>query len=318
MNFQDIDPSLSPQERQARWQHLCRTGDITYQSVHRRKDGSEFPVDVTANLLAFEGNRYAISFVRDITAQVDAAKQLREMADVAKHANETKTQFLANMSHEIRTPMNAVIGLSHLTLNTDLTPRQRDYLTKIHSSAHSLLGVINDILDFSKIEAGKLDLHPESFDFQSAVEDIGQLLAAGAEDKGIDLIVRYAPDTPRYFIGDAARLRQVLLNLVGNAVKFTEKGYVRTRVEKRGDLEEAADIGLVITVEDSGIGIPAQYHAAIFEAAGMSNRYRVGWVEANALARETIRLAEAVVTNRDVVTGRVFSRLADAERWLAE
>jgi signal transduction histidine kinase/CheY-like chemotaxis protein/HPt (histidine-containing phosphotransfer) domain-containing protein len=195
--------------------------------------------------------------------QIKASEELREAKNAADSANRAKSEFLAMMSHEIRTPMNAIVGMTELIMSTPLTERQRHFASAIESSADALLTIINDILDFSRIEAGRLTIKPANFDMQELVEDLGQLMAPRAQAKGLELIVRYAPGTPRWLVGDGIRIRQVLTNLTGNAVKFTESGHVMVNVECTRISEGRA--ALVLKVTDTGIGIPSEAQAKIFE-----------------------------------------------------
>ncbi len=174
-----------------------------------------------------------------------------------------KSEFLATMSHEIRTPMNGVSGMATLLLDTPLDSEQREFVNTIKGSADSLLAILNDILDLSKVESGRLELERLPFDFERACADIVALLEPRARDRGLALELAYAADAPRRIVGDPARLRQVLVNLVGNAIKFTERGHVRIRVGAHAGTEHAA--ALRIEVEDTGIGIPPEAHARIFE-----------------------------------------------------
>ena len=200
----------------------------------------------------------------EVTEQKQAAIELAEAKQAADAANQAKGDFLANMSHEIRTPMNAILGLSDLCLRTDLTPKQQDYLSKIHSSATSLLGIINDILDFSKIEAGKLDMEAIPFEIDRVLDNLATVVTVKTQEKGLELLFSRDPDMPRVLVGDPLRLGQVLVNLVNNAVKFTEQGEIVVRMEATTVSND--DVTIQVSVRDTGIGMNEEQLGRLFQS----------------------------------------------------
>jgi len=224
-----------------------------------------------------DGYRWRSGFWQDITDIKLLQAQLAEARDAAEAANRAKSEFLARMSHEIRTPMNAIIGLSQLTLRAALAPRERDYLERTQRAAQSLLGVINDILDFSKVEAGKLGLEAIPFRLDEVLDNLDAVISIRASEKKLHYSCRVASGVPGVLVGDPLRLGQVLVNLVGNAVKFTEQGSVRVRVSA---LEHEADaVTLRFEVQDTGIGLTEAQRARMFEGffqADVSTSRRYG------------------------------------------
>jgi PAS domain S-box-containing protein len=229
-----------------------------FESVQRRKDGSRMFLEINASVIEFDGSRAIMSINRDITER-RRAEELRLAKEAAERTARAKAQFLANMSHEIRTPMAGVVGLTDLLLGTSLDEQQAEYARLIQSSSSALLRVIDDILDFSKIDAGKLAFEEVSFDLRTMLHEVVDLLRLAAVGNGTELTLRIADGVPDWVLGDPGRLRQVAMNLVGNAVKFTEGGTVNVEVEA---LQKDR---VRLLVRDTGIGIPHDAQGRLFE-----------------------------------------------------
>ncbi len=261
MNLRVFDLNTLSRDEVAAEMARARSEKRTYfQFQHRLASGDVRDVEVLTGPIIVRGKSLLYSLVRDVTRRVEAEVRLKRAMQAAETSSRAKGEFLANMSHEVRTPMNGILGMLQLLEGTPMDEQQREYLTMALDSGRSLLQVINDILDLSRVEAGKMELVREAFSLKQLLDGIMTLFSRRADEKGITIGYDLDKELGPVYIGDQGRIRQVLLNLVGNAVKFTEQGRVDVRVRPWSE-----GPGLLFEVQDSGIGIPEDRHQAIFE-----------------------------------------------------
>jgi PAS domain S-box-containing protein len=249
-----------------------RDGSCRFEWIHCRLDGEHFWADVTVSVIQIRGRQHFLVVLRDISDLKRAESQLTELNEalarqirVSDAATEAKSAFIANMSQEIRTPMNAILGLSHLLEKSALPGDAHDMVVKMRMASTSLLGILNDVLDFSKIESGKLGIQSASFRLGDVLNNLATIMSANAQEKDLELMIAPAPSGTSQLIGDALRLEQVLINLTGNAIQFTERGHVALAISK--EREEGAFLTLRFSVRDSGIGIAHDKQREIFAEA---------------------------------------------------
>jgi PAS domain S-box-containing protein len=302
--------------------HTLTDGHYTGEIMNKRKDGTLFESYLSASVLRdCQGQVIGVMGVsRDITERKQAEAALQASKEAAEAANRSKSEFLANVSHEIRTPMNGILGMAELALSTALSVEQREYLELVKASAEALLGVINDLLDFSKIESGKLVLDPREFALRANLNEAMKTLAVPAYRKGLELLYEVQPDVPDGLIGDIGRLRQIIFNLVGNAMKFTAEGEVVLRIalDQGAHCQSTSPAGDTVntcavhmSVSDTGIGIPAVQQQAIFEPfvqadGSMTRRYGGTGLGLSIVAQLVALMGGRIWVESTVGTGSTF------------
>ena len=284
----------TPEEEQARRQRLVGGEKFSYEARAMTLSGTAIDIQIAVAPLLDDANQCigSIAVARDVTQRKRSEEALRLAREAAEAASHAKSSFLARMSHEIRTPMNGVLGMTELLLETGLTHTQRKYAETVQRSGKNLLGIINDLLDFSKIEAGKLELENVDMDLRRTLEDIVELLAERAHVKGLDLACSIPPDLVTHVRGDPLRLGQILTNLVGNAIKFTEHGSVVIRVA--GVEETAKNVTMRFEVSDTGVGVSLEAQSRIFkefsQADGSTTRKHGGSGLGLAISKQLVEM----------------------------
>jgi PAS domain S-box-containing protein len=310
-HFTELNMWIHHDEMTAFADQLSRTNEVrNLEIAFRMKDGSEQPMLVSGVFVEFYGRLCCLTISREISDLKMTQRELVAAREQALAASRAKTEFLSSMSHEIRTPMNSILGMADLLMETDLGDEQRRYLATVISNGHALLELINSILDLAKVESGRISLEAVEFNLKDVTEKVLETLATRAHEKGLELMVRFAPEVPELALGDPMRLGQILINLVGNAIKFTATGQVLVTVER--DPDSAAACALKFTVTDTGIGIPADklhllFHAFSQADSSTSRQYGGSGLGLAIVSRLVALMHGAVAVASEPGAGSVFS-----------
>jgi PAS domain S-box-containing protein len=285
--------------------------DFRYEVEAFRRDGSKIILDITVTMFREAENVSYLSIARDITERKFFEEELKRAKESAENANKAKSEFLANMSHEIRTPLNAILGFSEILMNKAENQQQKSFLGTILSSGKTLLALINDILDLSKIEAGRLDLRFSPLNIEEILHEFEQIFTQRVREKELDFIIEISPGLPRGLLMDGLRIRQILFNLVGNAVKFTSFGYVKISAYYNFESEVEKKLNLILEVSDSGIGIQKNQQDVIFEAFrqqdGQSTRKYGGTGLGLAITKRLVERMNGVISvQSEIGKGSIF------------
>ncbi len=310
-HFSEHNMWIHPDEMIAFFDQLTKTGeDRNLEVAFRMKDGSERPMLLSGAIVDVYGRLCCLTISREISDLKMTQRELVAAREQALAASRAKTEFLSSMSHEIRTPMNAILGMADLLMETDLGDEQRRYLGTVISNGNVLLALINSILDLAKVESGRISLEAVEFNLKDVTEKVLETLATRAHEKGLELMVRFAPEVPEFALGDPMRLGQILINLVGNAIKFTATGQLLVSVERGPD--SAAAGTLKFTVTDTGIGIPADklhllFHAFSQADSSTSRQYGGSGLGLAIVSRLVALMHGKVAVTSEPGTGSVFS-----------